>query len=326
MIDISLFSAKLKKFSVQFSWIILSLPFFFIKRKNVYESSNGMILIRDYSTFLYPLRPERHSTLRIVTDPSSAPAEKWIIQNLAHERDSFLKAVTDFSEDMARDLMVFRKIAYHIKNEENGTSNRRNFVRLPGRLVNLGFAYLHFIPRQYSRTALLRGFKAEPSFIRKKEVFVFKLPRKICSWWEFMLLKRRLIASSKISPSFSMDDLKRNDPTPGYSFDIYNKANVIEMMFSMKKLGMQFNHIAESHVLGYYTTDLVLRFYRTLAIMRSSLISQLNQLLTKVGFDTTITLEGLPLVDEIENVRKELQRGSIDFAEAWKRIKLKDDE
>jgi hypothetical protein len=34
----------------------------------------------------------------------------------------------------------------------------------------------------------------------------------------------------------------------------------------------------------------------------------------------------LPLVDEIENVRKELQRGSIDFAEAWKRIKLKDDE
>lgn len=339
-IDLKSLWAKIKQGTLQvlgyvfkklrtFLWVVLSFPFLFIKSKPLYESSNGYIVIRDYSTFLYPIRPERHSTLRIGTSPNNTDAERWIIENLGHDRDSLVEAVADFSENMARDLMVFRKRSYQIRKDTNDVNPRyrqRRFVPLPGRLINLGFVYLHFIPIQHADGARLRGFKAEPSLLSKKEIFVFKLPRRVCTWWEHVLLKYRLIASSKIAPDFSMDDLKRNDPTPGYNFEIYHKANVIELMLSLKKLGMQFNNIAESHVLGYYTTDMVLRFYKTLGVMRESLIEQLSQLIKKVGFDTSITLEGLPLPDEIEVVRKELQKGTIDFAEAWKRIKLKDDE
>ena len=147
-------------------------------------------------------------------------------------------------------------------------------------------------------------------------VQVFRLPRALGT----VRAQRRRIGilqdSSKILPSFVEDRLSRLEQDPVFHHSNYSKAQFRAMAKTMKKWGWMGRFWEDKFTTEYYWYWSKIRFYLSLAVLRESILRDINSLLKRLEIDCEIHLHGPKTAAEINEVLENFSRGSISFGDA----------
>lgn len=300
-----------------FLWAILSVLDSFKRRLQPYDSIMGHAFMRDFRTFLFPSRSENNPDYRIQAVPPTT--SEAIERLLGNERSRDLeRTVERFMQDLVQRLLIWHKTTYALIDNADG----KELKLLAGQTYNFGFFHIHFVSKRHAEDARIRGIKPEPQFFWRKDIFVFKLPKNVATKRQQRKIVKALVNTSKLLPKFAKGDMEEHKIESGFSYTDYHRASMIELLIATKPLGMNMHGMLDRLGTGYYDVELAIRFYRALAVLRDELSHQINELLLKSGIEGRVEIVGLPVATEMDKVSLELEEGNIDFAEAWKRMRL----
>ena len=147
-------------------------------------------------------------------------------------------------------------------------------------------------------------------------VQVFRLPRPFGK----LRAHRRSIGilqdASKILPSFVEDRLSRLEQDPVFLHSDYSKAQFQAIAKAMKKWGWMGRFWEDKFTTEFYWYWSKVRFHVALAVLRESILHDINALLKRLEIDCVIKLHGLKTAAEINEVLEQLTSGSISFGDA----------
>ena len=158
---------------------------------------------------------------------------------------------------------------------------------------------------------------------RKKEVILpsssvqaFKLPRALGT----VRAQRRRIGilqdASKIMPSFVEQNLSRLEQDPDYKHTDYSRAQFKALAKAMTEWGWIGRFPDDRYTTEFYNYLRQIKFQKVLAVLRESIIRDINALLQRLEIECEIRLHGLKTASEINEVMEQLKTGSISFGEA----------
>lgn len=308
--------------SISLLWNVLTAYLTLRPKKQPYESTMGHIYIRDFPTAVMPIRRENAPAFRIRLTPENPELEQILIHALAdRERDrrDLTDAVSDFIEDLTRRLLVWGDSSYRIKQSQLWCAAEPRYKSfeldlLAGSTFNWGLCHVHCVNRRFSDQVYLRGIDPSPTFLRNDEVFTFVLPKKIFTRRQHKRMVKALIEGSGLQPHFVLENMSKYFGKFNYSD--YHRASTVEMIRTLKNTGASINFIPDSFSSEYYRFDMFIRFYGAVAILRESIIEQLNDLLERMGMQYSLSIEGLPLPQQATESRQKLFEGTFDFRAA----------
>ena len=147
-------------------------------------------------------------------------------------------------------------------------------------------------------------------------VQVFRLPRP----FEKLRAHRGRIGvlqeASKILPSFVEDGLSRLEQDPVFLHSEYSRAQFRALAKSMRDWGWIGRFWDNKFTTEYYWFWSKIKFHRSLAMLRESIVRDMNALLRRLEIDCEIQLHGLKTAAEINEILDQLKSGSISFGDA----------
>jgi|GEM_PF-6725392 len=320
--DVGLFATSFKEKSTNMLWNVLSAYLTLWPEKQPYKSTMGRIYIQDFPTAVMPIRRESAPNFRIRLSPENAEFEQILIHALSdrdRDRRDLTDAVSDFIEDLTCRLFACGDVSYRIIASPvwcEAQPKYKNFELdlMTGSTFNWGLCYVYCVNRKFSDQVYLRGLSPSPIFLHKKEVFSFVLPREILTQREHRKLIKTLIASSGLQPRFVRENM--SEYFAKFNYSEYHRASTVEMMRTLKNVGASINFVPDLFSSEYYRFDMFIKFYGTIAVLRESIIDQLNDLLKRLGIEYSLKIEGLPLPQHATEARKKLFEGIYDFRAA----------
>lgn len=147
-------------------------------------------------------------------------------------------------------------------------------------------------------------------------VQVFRLPRPFGKLRAHRGRIGVLQEASKILPSFVEDGLSRLEQEPVFRYSEYSRSQFRALAKSMRDWGWIGRFWEDKFTSEYYWFWSKIKFHRSLAMLRESIVHDMNALLRRLEFDCEIQLHGLKTVAEISEILDQLKSGSISFGDA----------
>lgn len=147
-------------------------------------------------------------------------------------------------------------------------------------------------------------------------VQAFRLPR------EFGNLRAHrgrigvLQEASKILPSFVEDSLSRLEQDPLFDHSEYSRAQFLAISKCMRDWGWIGRFWENKYTTEYYWYWYKIKFHKSLAVLRESIVRDMNALVKRLEIDCEIKLQGLKTAAEISEILEKLKTGSISFGDA----------
>lgn len=147
-------------------------------------------------------------------------------------------------------------------------------------------------------------------------VQVFRLPRPFGKLRAHRGRIGVLQQASKILPSFVEDGLSRLEQDPVFIHSEYSRAQFRELAKSMRDWGWIGRFWENKFTTEYYWFWSKIKFHRSLAMLRESIVHDMNALLKRLEIECEIQMQGLKTAAEISEILDQLKSGSISFGDA----------
>jgi hypothetical protein len=222
-----------------------------------------------------------------------------LLKSLArHElRYSHTELLSDVINNLLHSLLYWGVCFYQIQ-----TDDENDFTLFPvteKRLFNLFRYYFQIVPNKD-----VHLFEKRILVASRNKIWKLSLPHSLGGSWRFKFDFFVLRLAGKVSPDFAFARIGRNDS----SFDLkqYSKIKTFFVSTVLKRFEYKYRPFLNEYISEYYLVHRYLKNKKIKSILRIHVLSELNFLLRKVGFDAVIEETGLPVPDDYERVLSDI--------------------
>lgn len=287
------------------------------------DTHYSRMLVEDVANGLVPYRM-RGEDFSFSVQPASEEVETIIASGLGRDgyvwRD-LLDGVRDFCRDAVQTLMAFGEAPYEIVYFSEGDAEKMvgfdlSFV-VPWTLRRHGGGWVQTIPKDYAE----RFRTATRIELPSDSVARLQLPPSIARYFRRMMDDLDLLGRD-LYPEFGVPVPGSKAQDIGFDFQAWNKSHGVALAHATRECGWTGRGLFSKNVTEYYYVRRFLDFERFKLELRTSILSQLNEVLQiigkRIGFAGRIVAEGLPDSAQIANSYRDLEAGNVPFSEIKK--------
>ncbi len=286
------------------------------------------MLIDDIRLLIYPIGGKsRREGFKVTFFPDDNELEKKIALGINYEHNSYRlsDALYDFMRYCVYNLLVYGKsyyeIVYYYSSDDIVAFELIPLITITIRETRRKIFQL--VPKKISEERDLPN-KIQ---LEKGNVFKFEFPKEIKLDLQSILQDLADISSpNKMMPGFALKGMMNPGFNLPFDFKYVERAQTMAIAEITKDIGWNARSDYRGQALEYYWLVRELRFYKFLIILRNQIISDLNRCLVIVGenmgFKSTIQIEGLPKLEDVDLANKELKQGGVSFTEIIGRFQL----
>jgi hypothetical protein len=286
------------------------------------ETYYSRMLVEDVANGLVPYGGRSDFTVSL--EPASLEVESLLAEGL--DRDGYGRHLSDSVRDLLREVaqtvLAFGDAPYEmIYYSDPGTDKLVTFglsFILPWTLKRKGRGdWVQTIPKNYAERLKAPSQIQLPS----DSVFRFRLPGSIDRYFARMMTDLDVLGRD-MYPAFGI-------PTPGsavndigFDFQEWHKCHDIAPAQATLECGWNARNSFPEEITEFYYVQRFLRFERFKLELRTSLVSQVNDLLqlvgNRLGFSGRMVIAAPPDTAQIDQSTQELESGAASFAEVMK--------
>lgn len=268
-------------------------------------------LIRDVKYGVLPFE-----NYKISIDPPNEEIKRLIGNGLNTERYNvnFEKAVSNLIKDCASSIMAFGEAVYEIIYFIDPTDNKIVKFKL-GFIQHKTVMWQKNKLVQYIPEKLLEQYKTSFIDLSPETILIFKLSDDLESKIKKIMKELATLDHPPIVEEFLFNTTKKNVP-----YDVNKHIHTQNM--AIAKIGSSIGWIPPNISLKfneYYDTYQFLLFQEFKIKLRNTILMTLNDGLKvigdKMGFSAQIKIEGLPSLESVQTMKKDLERGTKSFKE-----------
>ena len=287
------------------------------------ETHYGRMLVEDVANGLVPYRM-RGEDFSFSIEPVSEEVETIVASGLGRDgygRRDLLDGVRDFLRDVVQTLMAFGEAPYEIVYFSEGDADKMvgfdlSFIA-PWTLKRHGGGWVQTIPKDHAERRKM-GTRIE---LPSDSVARLQLPPSIERYFRRMMNDLDLLGRD-LYPEFGFPGPGSNAQDIGFDFQAWNKSHGVALAQATRECGWTGRGLFSKNVTEYYYVRRFLDFERFKLELRTSILSQLNEVLQiigkRMGFAGRIVVEGLPDSAQITNSYRDLEAGNVPFSEVKK--------
>jgi hypothetical protein len=230
-------------------------------------------------------------------------------------------SVRNFLREAAQTVLAFADAPYEIVYYSEPKTDKfvafgLSFI-LPWTLKRKGGGWLQTIPNDYAA-----HLKARPEIeLPSDSIFRLHLPKSISCYYARMMTDLDVLGRD-LPPAFALP--KPGEPAPdiGFDFQEWHKCHDIAVAQATMACGWNARNSFPKEVTEFYFVQRFLKFERFKLELRTSLLSQVNDLLQIVGkqlsFSGRIGMVGLPDNAQIDQSMQQLECSTASFTDVMK--------
>jgi len=281
------------------------------------------MLVEDVANGLVPYRM-RGEDFSFSMEPASEEVETIVASGLGRDgynRRDLLDGVRDFCRDAVQTLMAFGEAPYEIVYFSEGDGDKMvgfdlSFIA-PWTLKRRGGGWVQTIPKDHAE----RWKMATRIELPSDSVVRLRLPPSIESYFRRMMNDLDLLGRD-LYPAFGVPVPRANAQNIGFDFQAWNKSHAVALAQATRECGWTARGLFTKNVTEFYYVRRFLGFERFKLELRTSLLSQLNEVLQiigkRIGFSGHIVVSGLPDSVQIANSYRDLEAGNVPFSDIRK--------
>lgn len=302
----------------------------------VYTTTYGYRFVDDVHMHVMPIGGRSHDRKDFaITLTIDKPiyyhilSEAFYTDYTGRNRNNFERNISEFISYSSMHLALHGRIFYEItsgkslldvggtvEESENIEVETFRLYHVPGRVKRKGNFYRQIIP-QKERSNYPSGFVSVP----KESFFVLEIPPTLGGYKKHQKTIRMLATTSRTIPPFVLEDMGRNIGPKNFDTESFFWRMYVERTKATVQWGNAFDLNNDKYTLEYFKYYRYLRFFQVMAFFREYIVSQMNNLLERLGYPCQIVIKGLPKSGEIEGLINRMAAGGIMFEDVLSAVK-----
>jgi hypothetical protein len=292
------------------------------KPRKIYGDSHySRMLVDDVANGLVPYR--RAEDFGFSVEPNNAEVEQVITEGLGRDRygRDLTGAVREFLRDAGQTLFAFGEAPYEVVYYSQGETQQLvgfdlSFVA-PWTLKRGSGGWVQTVPKDYSQQI------ASPSRIdlASDSIVHLQFPPSINRYFSRMMTDVEALGRD-MYPEFGIPTPGSSAADLGFDFQMWHRSHAIALAEATRECGWLARSLFAKNVSEFYFVRRFLEFERFKVELRTSLLSQLNEILQpvgkRIGFSARITTHGLPDLEQIDKSLMELESGTASVSDVMK--------
>jgi hypothetical protein len=277
------------------------------------------MFVEDLRTHIMPIGVHSSSTKRtfqVDINNSSLEMDVKVLFHVSYEHDPFYQNISEIIFEFIRETASFLltnggKAFYEIVEgsiDENDKLKSVNVLKLiTGKVVRFGNTYYQMIPPEIQKG------KHKSISVPKSKVWELKLPKSLGGRKDIVALSNDLRELAKAS--FLDAEIVTNQMDLfGFEVNEFNSSIDAAVLRASHRWGWDMRMVGSNQrILEYYLYYRMLRFSYSMAILRNDLLSKMNALLSRLGYDATMSFSGLPTPEELLDAIKKMEQRELSF-------------
>jgi len=221
------------------------------------------------------------------------------------------KRVCDVVNNIASDLSSSGRAVYEIirSGQDEGAYYLYGFTSK--RLLRLAGYYIQIIPKHdfglWKKRMIIQGVQS---------VWDISMPSDFGGSSGYEKILHRFRKHGDTGPEFWRQDLERQEQSKFFDFSEHVLKQEINTFRVTKRWGWNKRDFTLKNRTEFYLIYRHITLQWAKAIIREHIISELNQLLSRLSIKSTVLVNGLPTAQEILKLREKMIKGKISFSEA----------
>lgn len=133
---------------------------------------------------------------------------------------------------------------------------------------------------------------------------------------------KRLRKYNHLGPDFYRQDIERGKTDINYDFLKYVRNSEIYLNRATDMWGWNRRDLGQKKCTEFYSFYKILSFRYAQAFLREHIIEEVNRLLDMLSIECKLIVTGLPTANEILQIRTDMQKGDISFAEVFDKVEI----
>ena len=295
------------------------------------EEGSGLfsyMFVEDIMTHIMPYRERSFSgskSFQVNISNPSLETEAKALFHISYGHNPFYQPLSEVIFDFIREVVNFLlvkggKAYFEIVEatiQENETSKSVYVLKpIHGMVVRFGKTYYQVIPKEVQKV------KERYIPVPQSKIWVLEISRDLGRVKDIIALSNNMKELGKAS--FLGSEIVSNQKNL-FGFEFNNFSSLIDaaVLRVTHKWGWDMRMgINNQHALEYYLYYRKLRFGYSMAILRNDMLSKMNGLLRRLGYDATMSFSGIPTPEELLDVIKKMEQRQLSFNEAFDMISL----
>jgi hypothetical protein len=283
------------------------------------------MLIEDVRNGVMPYSRTSKWPLKARVEPADSDTEDLIEQAISSRdyRSRLYEAVTEFVHDCAALMMAYGKAIYEIAYLLDSENKPAAFVLLhflPSSVKVEGKRLMQYIPESVRRELEL---PTEAIELTPENIITFELPTYMRDDYESMMTALYVPGEVASMPDFVLPSMKGEIAPVPFDVNKFSRDQKMAVAEATKLIGWNARQIADDEfITEYYWLHRHLLFERFKVEVRTSILSTLNEAITragkKLGFAGQIIVEGLPILTDVQDIQEALAGGNKKFGDVIK--------
>lgn len=255
------------------------------------------------------------SSYNVVITPLNDEIEKIIASALSEYDSSLESAIRDFFQDCALKIAAFGEAIYEIVYffDEEGKIINFELVPIPPMTVTYQKGkFYQYIPEVVADKLNITQYIELPT----ENLAIFRLSKDLDEKLENT--RKKLINVSNLPSPVAMA-LKNIDSNNSNSYDFERHANTEKLVLAEAgtSIGWNVRFSLDEEITEYYLLYRSLEFEKFIIEFRNNILQILNEIIGDIGkkmdFNSKIIIEGLPSIENINDLKTQLEKGEKSF-------------
>lgn len=280
-----------------------------------YYSSKTSMLIDDIYHGTFPVPNFGLKKYSVNLETSNEKTKELLINAIEgrqHPHHELSEAFYDFATECVKCLVAYGYAPYEIVYFSDDKGIPKIFLITlisPSSFSETKLGFRQYVPKA---EAVEQKINTQYIDLPKENVLLFKLPKDCETDHHFMMECLEYFGGGLI-PEFAMGDLANQASL--FSQSDYFTARKLAVAYATKDIGWNARDYGSQYALEWYVWYRQLRFYRFQCLLRNLVIETFNEGLLrigkKLGFEATISIDGLPTVADADKTRERLVSGDL---------------
>lgn len=290
-----------------------------------YEKFGGLyshMFTEDVTNHIMPYRTRssrNEKSFEIVVDDNSLEIELRTLFQLPHGHDSSYEPLSEVIFDFIRKasgflLMRGGKCYFEVVDAtlNDGDVSKSFFILKPvhGKVTKFWRTYYQAIPKDK------REGKKKNIAVPQSKIWVLEIPKELGRGKDIIALSDNMRELEKAS-FLGSDIVTKHKNLYGFEISQFHRMIDGKILQATNKWGWDMRmSINNQHALEYYVFYRMLRFNYSVAVLRTDILSKMNILLKRLGYDVTMSFSGIPIPEDYLDAIKKMKEGQFSFKEA----------
>jgi len=276
------------------------------------DVTNNVAPFRSYSS-------RNKKTFEVIASGISLELELKTLFHLPYSNSSSYEPLSDVIFDFIRGVSGFLlgsggKCFFEIVDAtlKDDDMTKSLFVLRPihGKVIKFGRTYYQVIPKE------MREGNKKSIAVPQSKIWILEISRELGTIKDIVALSDNLDKLENASLLGSNIAMSQKEYY-GFEFNKFHR-NIDEKILQVtNKWGWDMRMaLNNKYGLEYFMFYRMLRFSYSLAVLRTDILSKMNILLRRLGYDVTLSLSGIPTSNDYLNAIKKMEERQLSFKEA----------